>query len=260
MLIPYFQENLYLDYENVYSNLATLKIYYEENYEKLEVGTVAEYFPTDNVIRFYSKDNMIQYLPHEVIHAKGGLRTRFMCEGLDSILVSEYLNDGKFLDGYIPEIYLTSIVIEFAGRDVVLEAFSKHDDDIFIRALEEKMSHDEVLNLLETFENYARLKQKFRKNQISVSESVDAFLEVAEILIDYVSKMDLDADREAYVYSCFLNATKGNSLLKFCYNREKDWEYSVDEKFIQETIDSFKKLVYRKSEEQEEAKIFILRV
>ena len=186
-LYPYFQDNEYLDFLKVYRNLNTIDVFYLEN-QNLNIA--ADYDRENNEIHVYNGNSLERRVPHEIIHSTGSFNINFLNEGMTSIIVSEYCyTQGNIGNAYIPEVYLTSIIIELVGKDTMLEAYSKENTDLVIEKLLENSDTNTVHQLLKSF---AELCIRYRNITETDEQSKQKFLtchdETKDILVAYLNQ------------------------------------------------------------------------
>lgn len=224
-----FIENPYLDYEQVYQNLATINVVERKSELKEETGVAADYNRSGNIVTVYNNNEKDIVLPHEYIHATGSLKHRFLNEGFTSILIAEYLEDGEITNAYAPEIYLTEIIIELTSKELVLQAFSESNENLIIERLQENSTCQNGRLFLDNMQNYLYACEKLYSGTIEVDKFLDEFTTVSTQIKNYLTEEKIDEDRQIYILQ-LLYQTIGNEITripKYNYNQSKDQSYPI---------------------------------
>ena len=153
-MVRYFDDNIYIEREEIFNNLRTLKIESNIYDDAEECSGGAEYDIYENKIAFYitsTKEYREEYLhsaeyeetglscddydeftliKHEILHATVSNKTinlaGFFDEGLTVLLEKEY-NMGDVYWNLDQRIMYLKMLIEVVGKDAILEAYSKSD-------------------------------------------------------------------------------------------------------------------------------------
>lgn len=135
-LKEYYMENPYLDYNEVFQDMLTVRVYERYNLGSMIAGSHSE---DKNIIYCYSNiSSMLKYddtIEHEAIHMTGSLENQILNEGMTSLLQTEYFCNGIQRDGYTREVLVTKALCEVIGSDTMLKAYSTENDSLIHQAL-----------------------------------------------------------------------------------------------------------------------------
>lgn len=155
-LKDYVKNNPYLDLNDVFHKLMTIRV--EERYS-LGHERTADYRSQYNLVRYYynlettKKSYKREVLIHEYIHSIGNLSSRALNEGMTSILTQDIISFTKI--DYFNERTCCEYIIDLVGENVLLEAFSKKDQNILTNELKKIFDQEEsILELYELLEEF----------------------------------------------------------------------------------------------------------
>lgn len=228
VLEPFLLENPYLDYEKAYKRLSTVDVYYRESKQKETERVGADYYRKNNTIRVYNDYEITKTLPHEYMHALGSIGIEFLNEGMVSILVSEYLENGFITNAYGPEIYMTEIIIELVSKETVLRAFSLEKDEIIVQKLVENPNCKSGYRLLTYMQNYTDTLKGYYNATIDEDTLIESFTTIYEEIENYLDGTTLDDSTKNYIRSLLYQTLDSNLVVipKINYNQSLIEGYS----------------------------------
>lgn len=155
-LKDYVLNNPYIDLNDVFHKLMTIRV--KERYS-LQERVEATYNEDKNLVNIYSNlanDELDkkQALIHEYIHSIGDFSNRTLNEGMTCVITQDITKYPVMV--YVPERTCVEYMIELVGRNVLLEAYSKKDDELLIEELDKIFkNHDLVLELFNKMDEYS---------------------------------------------------------------------------------------------------------
>jgi len=207
-LYPYFNTNPYIAVSCGINNFKDIDVFYEESESKQKESVAAQYFRDANEVAVYNGANVENSLPHEFVHASGHLDTRFLNEGMTSIIVAEYCDDGEITNAYESEVFLTEIIIELTGKDKMLEAYNKDDQSIIMNELERGNNSEYVKKMLESFDEFSEISREYYRGKINYEKYEKSCMQAANCLANYLdyrfrNKNPKDPEKTITTETCF---------------------------------------------------------
>lgn len=159
----YYLDNSYLDLDDLYKKMMTLRI--SDKYNVLS-NIDGKYMENLNMIRIFKSldrdtNKRFSVLLHEGIHITGDLNNRVLNEGMTSQLEHEYYENEAFLgtDGYFKERGCVRVICYLIGSDLMLKAYSQENQKLIDDELIKIYGSREKVNIIyEYMELYCRDK------------------------------------------------------------------------------------------------------
>ncbi len=135
----YLEDNIYMDYVDVYQTLTNLDVTYtlEQPADEI-VFTLAEYYASVPEIAVYKMgwNRKSEILPHEYVHMTGRLFDYpELSEGITELIAREYCTEGKLLGYYPKNVTCVRLLCELIDPQIILEAYSTHNSNLIVEAL-----------------------------------------------------------------------------------------------------------------------------
>lgn len=236
--ILYFDDNKFINKEELYKELLSAKVLQEEKDDKTAKG--AQFIQNENKIIIYNDYN--ESLPHEFFHLtmanEPNTLGSFTNESMTMILNNEYfenVNNYSYMDDY--RVLYTKMMIELLGNDVMLEAYTKNDWKIIEDALLE--IDPDIAKTQRIYELMLQYCEIFNNSQcdieITKNTTIEIRNELSKILTEYFNSKeitDIDCLYELY-NDQFLTGNKIATTNKYYFNKraikkqEKEYEEGV---------------------------------
>lgn len=140
-------ENPYIDCDLLLQRLLTIR---HRSLSCVNPKYLGSYNRKPNIISTYiDKDigtNYEEVLLHEAVHSIGSFDTRFLDEGMTSLIVSEYFTDGIVNNGYVAHVQVTKLFCDLIGSDTMLQAYSMENEDVVREKLLELFGNENYVN------------------------------------------------------------------------------------------------------------------
>lgn len=252
-MIEYFEDNPYLEREEIYEKLLTLNIEtqtFGEDDEGFFYG--AETIPDENKIIFYIilTDELVEShmsstgyeetgltyvdfdaydsLKHEIFHmttsSEVDTLNGFINEGMTMLLEKEY-NRGDIASAYDQRIMYLKMMMEVIGKDAVLEAYSKGDWSVLEAALlnldPDPYKPERICELMyEWGDEWEKADCDF---ELVLEYTEDIRSEMAELMTEYYRMVYPDTDENAmyFIYERMFAVGPDDSLYgraEACFN------------------------------------------
>lgn len=176
----YFQDNRYIDLNKMYNDLPTMRIYDLYNLNSNIRGvhfrdnnSIAVYKPLDKAEEMAREEIII----HENIHHTGSFSSELLNEGITTCLEIEYCNydynEILKIHGHASKALAVRFITYLVGTDVVLEAYSKENDEILYQALDQIfIDRNTTKQLLVVLNNYDTNFYNLTRNDLLEIENV----------------------------------------------------------------------------------------
>lgn len=184
-------ENPYLDTNNVYNSLKTVKIVNGD--KDIFSNVLGRYHPGNNLIEIFVEKAAAkcykETLQHEIAHCifysdNSNYLPTFFKEGITELLINEYFSDKPYAetDSYCFEIIMVKQLCNMIGADKVLKAFSIGDITIISNELSKTMSEEKSNNFLldlellfDFYEEHQYLSFDMQENLTRIIEYLEEF-------------------------------------------------------------------------------------
>ncbi len=217
----YAMDSDYIDYEELYIDLNTLKIYDFDEYiidGNITVG--ASYNKPNNLIKMYYNESLSRKtsIQHELIHSTGSFESNFLNEGMTAILQREYYENNENVEGYTRNVNAIRLLCELIGPDIVLEAFNTENDDLLYNELA-KIYGDydyakNAVNKLDEIEKYV----KYCDNESMVYEACKGLTKELSLYIE--NSDNKDQIKLNYYLNSIIYGNDANEV--YYFNTEKN--------------------------------------